>query len=232
MKPALEPGMAFEFTYTVPVEKTVPYLFPEFPEGGRMPEVLATGFLVGLLEFACIRFINPHIDWPRQQTVGIQVNRPARAGGRPQAHVRPRCQRRCGFHLPGDPRAFYHRRGQIQCGRGPEESDSMIVGDEGAIICIISTIPAAVPDRREDGGTRRAPQPVSAQGYFIGAALLPHLYHQNVQRGVGFFQALVLLPQPVFFKAFLAKHPTLWRSEPSGSGHLWVGAACMRGSLH
>lgn len=74
MKPALEPGMTFEFTYTVPKEKTVPHLFPEFSEGGRMPEVLATGFLVGLLEFACIRFINPHIDWPRQQTVGIQVN--------------------------------------------------------------------------------------------------------------------------------------------------------------
>jgi len=74
MSQALEAGMAFEFTYTVPVEKTVPHLFPEFPEGGRMPEVLATGFLVGLLEFACIRFINPHIDWPRQQTVGIHIN--------------------------------------------------------------------------------------------------------------------------------------------------------------
>jgi fluoroacetyl-CoA thioesterase len=74
MNQALAAGMAFEFTYTVPVEKTVPHLFPEFPEGGRMPEVLATGFLVGLLEFACIRFVNPHIDWPRQQTVGIQVN--------------------------------------------------------------------------------------------------------------------------------------------------------------
>jgi fluoroacetyl-CoA thioesterase len=74
MTQTLEAGMTFEFTYTVPVDKTVPHLFPEFPEGGRMPEVLATGFLVGLLEFACIRFINPHIDWPRQQTVGIQVN--------------------------------------------------------------------------------------------------------------------------------------------------------------
>jgi fluoroacetyl-CoA thioesterase len=30
--------------------------------------------MVGLLEFACIRFINPHIDWPRQQTVGIHIN--------------------------------------------------------------------------------------------------------------------------------------------------------------
>lgn len=74
MNAALKEGMGFELTYTVPVEKTVPHLFPEFPEGGRMPEVLATGFLVGLLEFACIRFINPHIDWPRQQTVGVHIN--------------------------------------------------------------------------------------------------------------------------------------------------------------
>ncbi len=73
MSQGLKEGMGFEFTYTVPVEKTVPHLFPEFPEGGRMPEVLATGFLVGLLEFACIKFINPHIDWPRQQTVGIGI---------------------------------------------------------------------------------------------------------------------------------------------------------------
>lgn len=74
MSQALEEGMSFDFTYTVPVEKTVPHLFPEFPEGKTMPEVLATGFLVGLLEFACIRFVNPHIDWPRQQTVGIAIH--------------------------------------------------------------------------------------------------------------------------------------------------------------
>jgi len=74
MSPTLKEGMAFEFSYRVPLEKTVPHLFPEFPEGGQMPEVLATGFLVGLLEFACIRFINPHIDWPRQQTVGIRID--------------------------------------------------------------------------------------------------------------------------------------------------------------
>ena len=39
-----------------------------------MPEVLATGFMVGLIEWACIRAVNPHIDWPREQTVGIGVN--------------------------------------------------------------------------------------------------------------------------------------------------------------
>jgi fluoroacetyl-CoA thioesterase len=74
MRQTLKEGMAFEFAYTVPVEKTVPHLFPEFPEGDTMPEVLATGFLVGLLEFTCIKFINSHIDWPRQQTVGIGIH--------------------------------------------------------------------------------------------------------------------------------------------------------------
>jgi len=74
MSQTLKEGMTFEFSYRVPAEKTVPYLFPEFPEGGKMPEVLATGFLVGLMEFACIKFINPHIDWPRQQTVGIHID--------------------------------------------------------------------------------------------------------------------------------------------------------------
>jgi fluoroacetyl-CoA thioesterase len=39
-----------------------------------MPRVLATGFMVGLFEWACIQAINPHIDWPDEQTVGIQVN--------------------------------------------------------------------------------------------------------------------------------------------------------------
>ena len=62
MGQTLQEGMTFEFVYIVPPEKTVPHLFSEFPEGGRMPEVLATGFLVGLLEFACIKFINPHTD--------------------------------------------------------------------------------------------------------------------------------------------------------------------------
>jgi fluoroacetyl-CoA thioesterase len=74
MSQTLKEGMTFEFSYRVPAEKTVPHLFPEFSEGGQMPEVLATGFLVGLMEFACIKFINPHIEWPRQQTVGIHID--------------------------------------------------------------------------------------------------------------------------------------------------------------
>ena len=74
MTAKLQEGLEFEFAYDVPQDKTVPHLFPEFPEGGQMPDVFATGFMVGLFEFACIKAINAHIDWPRQQTVGIHIN--------------------------------------------------------------------------------------------------------------------------------------------------------------
>jgi fluoroacetyl-CoA thioesterase len=74
MKDSLKPGLTFEFTFKVPENKTVPHLFPESPEFQVMPKVLATGFMVGLFEWACIQAINPHLDWPDEQTVGIQVN--------------------------------------------------------------------------------------------------------------------------------------------------------------
>lgn len=69
-----EPGMTFEFSYQVPTDKTVPHLYPDISEAAAMPEVFATGYLVGLLEFACIRFINQYIDWPKEQSVGIGIN--------------------------------------------------------------------------------------------------------------------------------------------------------------
>ena len=74
MKDSLRPGLTFAFQFKVPESKTVPHLYPESPEFQVMPEVLATGFMVGLFEWACIQAINPHIDWPDEQTVGIQVN--------------------------------------------------------------------------------------------------------------------------------------------------------------
>jgi fluoroacetyl-CoA thioesterase len=73
MKNSLKPGLAYEFKFKIPENKTVPYLYPESPEFQAMPEVLATGFMVGLFEWTCIQAINPHIDWPREQTVGIDV---------------------------------------------------------------------------------------------------------------------------------------------------------------
>ena len=74
MKDSLQPGMTFEFKYEVPENKTVPYLYPEMPEGLEMPKVFATGFLVGLFEFACINAVNPHIEWPTEQSVGTAIS--------------------------------------------------------------------------------------------------------------------------------------------------------------
>ncbi len=73
MKDSLKPGLTFEFQYKIPEDKTVPYLYPDIPESQVMPKVFATGFMVGLFEFACIQAINPHLDWPKEQTVGIGV---------------------------------------------------------------------------------------------------------------------------------------------------------------
>ena len=74
MKESLQPGLTFEFKFTVPENKTVPHLYPESPEFQEMPQVLATGYMVGLFEWACIQAVNPHLDWPREQTVGIHVD--------------------------------------------------------------------------------------------------------------------------------------------------------------
>jgi len=73
MKSTLHPGLTYEFKFTIPENKTVPFLYPESPEFQVMPKVLATGFMVGLLEWACIRAINPHLDWPKEQTVGTAI---------------------------------------------------------------------------------------------------------------------------------------------------------------
>ena len=79
MKPSLKVGLTFEFQFPVPKERTVPYLLPESPEFQLMPQVLASGYMVGLIEWACIKATNPHLDWPEEQTVGIdfQLNHSA-----------------------------------------------------------------------------------------------------------------------------------------------------------
>jgi fluoroacetyl-CoA thioesterase len=74
MKNTLKPGLRYEHTFLIPPSKTVPALYPEAEEFRAMPEVFATGFLVGFLEWACIKCINPHIDWPTEQTLGTHIN--------------------------------------------------------------------------------------------------------------------------------------------------------------
>lgn len=74
MKDTLRPGLTYRHRFTVTPAKTVPALYPESDEFPVMPEVFATGYLVGFLEWACIKAINPHLDWPREQTVGTHIN--------------------------------------------------------------------------------------------------------------------------------------------------------------
>jgi fluoroacetyl-CoA thioesterase len=74
MKNTLKAGLEYELRYRVPDSKTVPVLYPEAAEFQAMPRVFATGYMVGLIEWACIQAINPHIDWPDEQTVGISIN--------------------------------------------------------------------------------------------------------------------------------------------------------------
>jgi len=74
MKDSLKPGIRHELRFVVPSTKTVPALYPESAEFVAMPDVFATGFLVGLLEWACIKAVNPHLDWPTEQTVGTHIN--------------------------------------------------------------------------------------------------------------------------------------------------------------
>ena len=74
MRDSLVVGIRYQHTFKVPTSKTVPALYPEAEEFLAMPEVFATGFLVGFLEWACIKAINPHLDFPEEQTVGTHIN--------------------------------------------------------------------------------------------------------------------------------------------------------------
>ncbi len=90
MKATLKPGITHELRFRVPETKTVPHLYPEAPEFQAMPLVFATGFMVGFLEWACIQAVNPHLDWPREQTVGTHVDVSHLAATPPGLEVRAR----------------------------------------------------------------------------------------------------------------------------------------------
>lgn len=73
MKASLCAGLEHRLHYRVPVDKTVPALYPEAAEFQEMPRVFATGFLVGLIEWACMRLVQPHLD-AGEGTVGTHVD--------------------------------------------------------------------------------------------------------------------------------------------------------------
>jgi fluoroacetyl-CoA thioesterase len=57
--PSLKIGDRHSFSYVIPHGKTVPHLYPESPDWRAMPEVFATGYMVGLMEWACLDHLKP-----------------------------------------------------------------------------------------------------------------------------------------------------------------------------
>ena len=73
MKPSLTAGLKHRFAYKVPENKTVPYTYPEAAELASMPKVFATGFMIILMEWACVQLIAPHLD-AGEGSLGTHVN--------------------------------------------------------------------------------------------------------------------------------------------------------------
>ena len=73
MKATLEAGATARLTFTVTAEKTVPHLYAESADFRAMPGVFATGFMVGLMEWACLEVLKPHLD-AGEGSLGIHVD--------------------------------------------------------------------------------------------------------------------------------------------------------------
>ena len=73
MKATLQPGARTEFSFRIPAEKTVPHLYPEAHEFQMMPTVFATGFMVGLMEWTCLKVLESHIE-PGEGSLGVHID--------------------------------------------------------------------------------------------------------------------------------------------------------------
>jgi fluoroacetyl-CoA thioesterase len=51
----------------------VPYLYEEATQLAVMPEVFATGFMVGLMEWTCVQLLEPHLD-EGEGSLGIHID--------------------------------------------------------------------------------------------------------------------------------------------------------------
>jgi len=73
MKDSLHPGASTSFSFRIPAEKTVPHLYPEAPEFKEMPTVFATGFMVGLMEWTCLKILAPHLE-SGEGSLGVHID--------------------------------------------------------------------------------------------------------------------------------------------------------------
>ena len=73
MKETLKSGLEYTFNFIVPKEKTVPHVYPESDLFCEMPEVFATAFLVGFMEWACMEALRPYLE-EGERTLGTMIN--------------------------------------------------------------------------------------------------------------------------------------------------------------
>jgi fluoroacetyl-CoA thioesterase len=73
MKPTLKPALEYIHRYTVPDNKTVPCVYEESDLFRSMPPVFATAFMVGLMEWACMEALRPHME-EGEISLGTQIN--------------------------------------------------------------------------------------------------------------------------------------------------------------
>jgi fluoroacetyl-CoA thioesterase len=73
MLPTLVPGLTHTLTFKVTRDKTVPFIIPENPLAAAMPEVLASGFMLGLMEWCCIELLVPHLE-PGEGSLGTMFD--------------------------------------------------------------------------------------------------------------------------------------------------------------
>lgn len=70
---SLTPGLTHRMEYTVPPERTVPHILPEAPGFAEMPDVLATGYMVAIIEWACVESVQDHLG-ADDLTLGTHVD--------------------------------------------------------------------------------------------------------------------------------------------------------------
>jgi len=73
MKQTIEAGLKYTHRYVVPKEKTVPHVYAESEMFQEMPEVFATAFMVGLMEWACMEALKPHLE-EGEITLGTNIS--------------------------------------------------------------------------------------------------------------------------------------------------------------
>lgn len=73
MKPTLQVGLKHSFAYEIPPTKTVPHVYDDSPELQGMPEVFATAFMVGLMEWTCMQLLKPHLE-EGEGSLGVHID--------------------------------------------------------------------------------------------------------------------------------------------------------------